>query len=382
MSAKYALRKKVLIATDNFLPRWDGIARFLNEVVPSLSRDFDISIIAPDFGEHPKFFSNRVKIAKFPLLNIDFADYKISIPKIKIIKKAVSNADVVFCNDLGPICFFAVNYAKKYKKPVVSYVHSLEWDLVSKALGFKGNYRKTSVAFVKFLARKVYNRCTLLLVPSLEIARTLENNNIFTDKIIVHMGIDTKKFAPAKNKIVAKKKLGINPKNFVFGYVGRLAREKDPLTLIKAFSMLKNKNSVLVVAGSGLKSIEEKLKNKKRILWLGSVNNIVPVLQAMDAYVLPSLTETSSLSTMEAMSCRVAPIVTRVGYLKKYIKDGKNGLFFEMKNPVDLCSKMRFLMEDEALREKISKNARNTIVRNYSIERTIQELKKILHDFV
>ncbi|MGB9749214.1 MAG: glycosyltransferase family 4 protein [Candidatus Woesearchaeota archaeon] len=382
MSQKYAFRKRVLIATDNFLPRWDGIARFLNEVVPSLSRDFDISILAPDFGEHPKFAGSKVKIIKFPLLNVDFADYRISLPKIKIIKTAVKNADVVFCNDLGPICFFAVNYAKKYNRSVVSYVHSLEWDLVSKALGFKGNYRKASVAFIKFLARKMYNKCTLLLVPSLEIARILENNRIFTDKIIVHMGIDTKKFVPAKKKSAAKKKLGINPKSFVFGYVGRLAREKDPITLIRAFSMLKNKNSVLIVAGSGLKSIEEKLKNKSRILWLGSINNIVPVLQAMDAYVLPSLTETSSLSTMEAMSCRVAPIVTKVGYLKNYIKDRENGLFFEMKNPIDLCSKMKLIMENEDLRKKISKNARNTVVRNYSIERTIQELKRILYDFV
>ncbi|MEM2121976.1 MAG: glycosyltransferase, partial [Candidatus Woesearchaeota archaeon] len=138
MSVKYSVRKRILIATDNFLPRWDGIARFLNEVVPYLSKDFDITIVAPNFGEHQILKNNKVKIIKFPLLNIDFADYKISIPKTRIIRRAVINCDVVFCNDLGPICFFAVNYAKKYNKPVVSYVHSLEWDLVSKALGFKG----------------------------------------------------------------------------------------------------------------------------------------------------------------------------------------------------------------------------------------------------
>jgi hypothetical protein len=30
------MRKKLLIATENFLPRWDGIARFLNEIIPKL----------------------------------------------------------------------------------------------------------------------------------------------------------------------------------------------------------------------------------------------------------------------------------------------------------------------------------------------------------
>jgi len=43
----------------------------------------------------------------------------------------------------------------------------------------------------------------------------------------------------------------------------------------------------------------------------------------MDIYVLPSLTETTSLSTMEAMSCGAVPVTTPVGHLKEYIVEGK-----------------------------------------------------------
>ena len=42
-------KKKLLIATDNFLPRWDGIARFLVELIPALTHKFDVTIVAPRF---------------------------------------------------------------------------------------------------------------------------------------------------------------------------------------------------------------------------------------------------------------------------------------------------------------------------------------------
>ena len=203
-----------------------------------------------------------------------------------------------------------------------------------------------------------------------------------TDKIIVHMGVDTKKFKPTTNKARAKERIGIPKKKFVFGYVGRLAREKDPLTLLKAFLMLKEKNSLLLVVGSGIKEIEDKFKNRKNVLFVGSVDNVVPYLQAMDVYVLSSLTETSSLSTMEAMSCGIPVITTKVGYLKYYIKEGYNGVFFKKQNPVDLVRKMRLLMKNDDLRAKISVNARKTIVKHYKLSRTIEELKKVFRELL
>jgi len=43
--------KKLLIATDGFLPRWDGISSFLNELIPRIEDDYQLTVIAPDLGE-------------------------------------------------------------------------------------------------------------------------------------------------------------------------------------------------------------------------------------------------------------------------------------------------------------------------------------------
>ena len=48
--------KRLLITTDSFLPRWDGIARMLSEIIPKLSQKYEITVVAPKFiGKSVKF---------------------------------------------------------------------------------------------------------------------------------------------------------------------------------------------------------------------------------------------------------------------------------------------------------------------------------------
>ena len=98
----------------------------------------------------------------------------------------------------------------------------------------------------------------------------------------------------------------------------------------------------------------------------------------MDVYVLPSLTETSSLGTMEAMACGLPVIVTQVGFLKQYIKEKANGMFFPQKNSMVLAMKIEYLLKNPALQRTLSTNARKTIVENFSWDHTADKIIKIL----
>ena len=98
----------------------------------------------------------------------------------------------------------------------------------------------------------------------------------------------------------------------------------------------------------------------------------------MDVYVLPSLTETTSLSTLEAMACGCAVIATPVGYVKEYIKEKYNGMLFPFKNSLVLSLKLGILLENEKLREKLAVNGRKTVERLFKWEKTAQNIKKIL----
>ncbi|MBU3942017.1 MAG: glycosyltransferase family 4 protein [Nanoarchaeota archaeon] len=377
------MKKKLLIATDSFLPRWDGIARFLNEILPKLSADYDITVIAPRFNGQLAEFKD-ISIIRIPLSRIRVGDYTPAKFCIRKVIKAVKQADIVWTQTIGPIGAPAILAARFFRKPLAVYIHSIEWELFSKSISRKNPFRNSISLFTKAAARCLYNKCSLLIVPSVEVAEILNWHNIRTKKRVVHLGADTSKFRPADNKKAAKKKIGINPEHVVIGFSGRIGREKDLVTLYRAFLRLRKSYDklVLLIIGKGVKELRIMLESKKDIIVIESVDNIVPYLQAMDIYVMPSLTETSSLSTMEAMSCSIAVVSTPVGYIKDYIKNSYNGLFFNKQNPYELSKKLAVLLDDEKLRVKIGENARKTIIEFYNWNKTTEGIEEALREVI
>jgi len=371
-------KKKLLIATDSFLPRWDGIARFLSEIIPKISKEYDITVLAPGFKGRTKKLN--AKIIRFNLINIPFGDIYFSKPNLEQIKQEVKKTDLVLVQTIGTIGIPTVYYAKKLKKPIMAQIHSIEWDLTSNAVK---RFKKLTKWATKGLARYIYNKCNLLLVPSEETAALLRKNSIKTLKSIVHLGTNANKFKPPIDKNASKKKLNIPKEKIVIGYCGRIGREKDLKTLYRAFSNLRSKykNLLLLLVGDGVKEQINFFKNKNGVIVTGSKNNIIPYLKAIDIYVLPSLTETTSLSTTEAMAVGLPVITTRVGRLKEYIKPNKNGLFFPEKNSYVLKKKLELLINNEKLRNQLGINARKTIIKEFSWERTIKDIEKALSIF-
>ncbi|MBW2993360.1 glycosyltransferase family 4 protein [Candidatus Woesearchaeota archaeon] len=372
-------KKKLLIASDAFLPHWDGVARFLSELIPRIKEDYEITVLAPKFkGKKPDI--EGIKIIQLPLLKIQFGDTYFSKFKFKKIKKIVANQDIVFNQTIGPIGIAAIRAAKKLKKPIISYIHIIEWELAPKSLK---RFKLLSRIFAKWLAKRMYNKCSLLLVPSMEVTGVLNRAGIKTLKSVVHLGTDTLKFYPAEDKISAKEKLDINQKNTVIGYCGRISREKDLMTLYRAFVQIHRDypNTRLLIIGAGIEEHTDMFKNKKGIIMKGSSDNVVPYLQATDIFVMPSLIETTSLATMEAMSCGLAVLSTKVGLTKEYIKNKVNGIFFPKRNSYVLRKKIEQLIKDRELRFRLGKNARRTIEEKFSWERTVKEIKKVLGAF-
>jgi glycosyltransferase involved in cell wall biosynthesis len=372
------MKKRLLITSDSFLPRWDGIARVLSEIIPRLSKKYDVSAVVPRFhGKQPRF--KEAKITRIPLSGTQFGDYPPAKYDYKRVESAVKESDIVFNQTIGPIGFAAIRAAKKHNIPVVSYIHSIEWELFSKAM-------KRLVNLVRFssrvYARYVYNKCRLLLLPSKDVEKVLTENKIRTKTKVVMLGTDVAKFIPPLDKKKAKKSIGISPKYNVIGFCGRIGREKDLTTLYRAFTKLKHsqRNIKLLIVGSGLKETEEALLEQKDIMLVGSKDNVVPYLQAMDVYVLPSLTETTSISTLEAMACGLAVAVTPVGYVRRYVQEGKNGMFFPKKSSSILAKKIGMLLKSEKLRQRLGEEARKTIVRKFSWEKTASGIEEALEE--
>lgn len=368
------MKKQLLITTDCFLPRWDGIARFLKEILPFLTKEFDVSVLCPDFpGTTPEF--PGVHIKRYPLLKIRFGDIFFAWPNTYSVAKHVEKADIVFNQTLGPIGMAAVKAAHKYDIPLVSYVHSIDWELASRAM----KHGKFIVELlVKSMAKRKYNKCDILITPTAGVSDMLSVNGVRTKKVIVPLGVDVRRFTPPASKPLTKKAAGLDSRKFVIGFCGRIGREKDLPTLIKAFRRVQHKHDAqLLVVGAG---IEEKAFRNPRIKLTGATDNVVPYLQAMDIFVLPSLTETSSLATMEAMSCGLPVIATPVGAIKDYIEDGVNGFLFPRQDVDTLVEKLNALLKSPKAREMVGAAARQTIVKRHSWEQVAKGVLQVLHE--
>ncbi|MFP4112191.1 MAG: glycosyltransferase family 4 protein [Candidatus Woesearchaeota archaeon] len=359
-------KKRLLVATDSYLPRWDGVARFLSEIIPEIDDDFDITLVAPSFpGKYSQ--NNKIKEVRFPLQKLRIGDYTPPKASRKKIEKLVKESDLVWSHTIGPIGSSAINSAKKLKKKTVAYIHSIEWELVSNSIN-KPLLRDPVSMIVKEYSKNLYNKCSLLMVPSRKTGDILQWKKITTHKIVVRLGVNTSKFLPPLNKDAAKMNLNISPKMKVIGFTGRVAYEKNLKTLARAFIRLKDEyeNIILLIVGDGVPELKEKFSKIEGVKMVGSKDNIVQYLQAMDIYVLPSLTETTSLSTLEAMSCEIPVVATPVGDVAFYLVNNVNGFKFSKENSFDLVVKLRKLLDNPELRKRIGTAARSTVVENFS----------------
>ncbi|MDK2907556.1 MAG: hypothetical protein PWQ87_14 [Candidatus Woesearchaeota archaeon] len=373
---------KLLIVSDSFLPRWDGVARFLYELIPRINDSFDITVVAPMFMGKGIAFKN-VEVLRVPLTRLKAGDYQIPKASLGLISKAISQSDIVWTNTLGPLCMNACLSAKIQNKPIIAYVHSIEWELFHLSIKKSKTVRRFVYSLTKMVARIHYNLIDLLIVPTEEVAEKLTFSGIKTNKTVVRLGVDTKRFRPTEDKKKAKEVIGINPDSFVVGYCGRLAREKDLATLRRAFNRfkIKYKDAKLLIVGDGVKEIKESFMNIKEVVVVGSTNEVEKYYRAMDVFVLPSLTETTALTVLEAMASGVVVVSTPVGISPMIIKNGETGFLFEMKNEYQLYKILDKIASNRALIKKISENGRSIIEKNFSWDKTAEGIKEILLTF-
>jgi len=376
--------KKLLIAVDTYFPKKDGVIIFLRKIIPSI-KNHEITVIAPEFEANARPIKNS-NLVSLPVSNkFKLAGYnsiKFSIGNIKKIKEQVKQADLLFVQDVGPLGALAIHYGNKFSKPIISYIHQITWEQLANVISTSRIMSLFALIFRR-IVKRLYNKCNLVLVPYKSLANDLREKGVFTREAVVQLGVSSDIFAPSENKTESKRLIGIDPSHLVIGYCGRISKEKNLNTLRRAYSRLKEDypNLSLLIIGSGPEEELEKFKELRDIKITGFVNNVPQYLQAVDIFVMPSLTETTSLATLEAMSTGLAVMATRVGYIKEYLINKKNGLFFPKKNDYLLRKKIEMLIKNKKLREFLGENARKIVIEKFSWNKTVDKINKALDMF-
>ena len=133
------------------------------------------------------------------------------------------------------------------------------------------------------------------------------------------------------------RELEIPEKNeLIFVTHRRLDRDMDPMTIVRAFKELRKSHSAkLIMMSSG--ALAGEIKNfieREKIEGIeltGRVSRETIIANLLESrfYVSASLTDSTSVSLLEAMAAGCFPIVTDIPGNREWIKHGRNGLLFK-----------------------------------------------------
>jgi len=202
------------------------------------------------------------------------------------------------------------------------------------------------------------------------------------DIAVIPNGIDLNKVKCLSTQDVGNE-LGIKKDRKIILFVGRLDPIKGLTYLIEAMTSIEDKNKQLILVGDGeekdrLEKLVKKLKLEKYVTFIGKVpyGDVFKYMVASDILALSSLSEGLPNVILEAMASGLPIVATRVGGIQDIVKDGENGFLVDPENPEQIAEKINLFLEDDKLREKISKNNKQK-AKEYSWESVIERLEKI-----
>lgn len=175
---------------------------------------------------------------------------------------------------------------------------------------------------------------------------------------------------------------GIEKKDFVIGYVGRLCAIKGIIPFIKEVYKNKNKlkNMKFLIVGSGEQEQEIKayIRDKKledMFIFTGFQKEVRIFYSLMDIFILPSIYEGLPMVLLEAMAEKIPSISMNVGGIGEILDDGR-GILIEPGDYTDFVNSICKLYGDEEKRRSTADKGYEYIRNNYSIEKYIKALEK------
>ena len=227
--------------------------------------------------------------------------------------------------------------------------------------------------------KKLMKRSDALIAVSMYTKKELtEFYDIEEEKIhIIYNGVDVQKFKPNKDRAGLRRELGLEEKQKIILFVGRLYQRKGLDTLFQSISkVVQNfKNAKFVISGEGFRQnkekllkLAEKLKIENSVLFVGYFpdEKLPDLYAASDIFVLPALYENFPFAILEAQATGLPVISTKVGGIPELVTNNKNGLLVEPANSKQLTEEIIILLKNPKFAEELGKRGRRLVEEKFS----------------
>lgn len=308
--------------------------------------------------------------------------------------------DLIYCPGYQGIGIAAIMAGRFLKRPVVLRAGNLgvlscrNWDPL--LAHWKIRNPGYLISAMKRFVRRVYASATSFACICREIEREALECSIPRSKVrYLPNSVDCDTFRlpepGEKDRIRTEEKWPID--KILCMYVGRLSIEKGILDLLDAWSRIEDADALLVVvgpdmtghhmdAGSMVKERVSRLRLADRVILHGPSTDIPRLLRAADLFVQPSHYEAFGISVLEAMATGLPVVASRVGGMLDYLVDEGNALFVAPKSPEDIAAKLRRMIGDPTLRERLGREARRTAAGSFHDTVIHEGYARLLQDAV
>jgi glycosyltransferase involved in cell wall biosynthesis len=213
--------------------------------------------------------------------------------------------------------------------------------------------------FHRLRAKYVLSKADLVTCDGINLSKGLLELGVHEEKIVLApMGVERRLLKERSSNGQLKDK-----EEIIFLSTRSLEPVYDLKTLIEAMPLIiekTNKKAKFWITGLGsqeqeLRKLASKLKVEKNVEFKGYVNreDLEVLFLKADLYISTSLSDSTSVSLLEAMASGLLPVVTDIPGNREWVEDGKNGFLFMPGNYQALADKVIWVINNFKNIEKL-----------------------------
>jgi glycosyltransferase involved in cell wall biosynthesis len=184
--------------------------------------------------------------------------------------------------------------------------------------------------------------------------------------VVIHTGIDAASYA------VARPAEGTP----AIVTVGRLRAPKDPVSLVRALSLLRGPfRATFVGSGPAEREVEEEVRRSgltDSVVLAGERDDVPGLLASSAVFALSSRSEAFPVSILEAMAAGLPVVATRVGGVPELVIEGETGLLVRPADPSALAAALQCLLDEPELRARLGAAGRARVERHFALDTFLQ----------
>ena len=181
----------------------------------------------------------------------------------------------------------------------------------------------------------------------------------------------------------------IDDDTIVYGTISRFDPVKNLPLLVEAFARVStsDRKTALLLVGDGeeramIEELVQQFGIADKVIFTGYQTDTAAYMSSIDIFLLPSLSEGTSMTILEAMSMGVCCVVTDVGGNPEIVQAGQTGLVVPSGDLDALASAMNEVLRDASLRASLAQAGRARFNQHFELNQMVAQYQEIYQSLV